>query len=255
MPSPTVTIGVTTGHQAISESLGEKENAQRSLASVDMTLLKSDIQTLLEEKASLQSEIAMLRMERDGLSMEVTNLQETKQNLSKEVTSLKVCNKEAPEDLDASEKRPPQHFICPLTLEVMSMPMEHKVTKHNFERKAIFEWIYFGKATCPLTRKKLHPEDFVENVTLREEIDSWKTKHGLDEDDSDDSDSDSEGGMDDSNLIKDLSPEEEKEQQARLMETQIKRNGSHNQLMGIRSRVLQQRNARVRRRLSGGGLF
>lgn len=245
MPSATATNG-----QTISDAFGHNENAQQSLA--------GDVQTLLEEKASLQSEIAMLRMERDSLSMEVTHLKETKQGLSREVADLKETNTEASEDpLDASQHRPPQHFICPLTLEIMSVPMQHKVTKHNFERKAIFEWIYFGKATCPLTRKKLHPEEFVENVALRNEIDSWKTKHGLDEDsDSDGSDEDdTEDGMDDSELIRHLSPEDEKEQQVRLMETQIKRNGSHNQLMGIGSRVLRQRDSRVRRRLSAGGLF
>lgn len=240
--------------------------------------LASDIQTLLQEKASLQSEIALLRMERDGLKIEVAELEEAKQvaaangavsvdqNSSKEAFPEEEKSEKAGDpQLDASngsQISPPQHFICPLTLEIMSVPMQHKVTKHNFERKAIFEWIYFGKATCPLTRKKLHPEEFVEHVALRRKIDDWKAQHGWndkgkDEDDEDDSDSDSDDDSVTSGalLIKDLTPAEEKEQQARLVETQIKRNGSHNQLMGIRSRVLRQRDSRVRRRLSAGGLF
>ncbi|CAB9531963.1 expressed unknown protein [Seminavis robusta] len=79
----------------------------------------------------------------------------------------------------------PQHFLCPISMEVMSHPLQHKVTKHSFERSAIMEWIYFGKATCPLTRTSLHPEDFVENTKLLQEIQQWKNEHQIIEDEDD----------------------------------------------------------------------
>ena len=81
--------------------------------------------------------------------------------------------------MSSSSESAPQHFTCPLTLELMSHPIQHKVTKHNFERGAIMEWIYFGKATCPLTRMKLHPTDFEANADLEEEINQWKKDHNI----------------------------------------------------------------------------
>ena len=225
--------------KTISDTLSQLENARRNLASIDLTLV-NEIQSLLQAKASLQTDIAYLRMEKKELSKEVAKLKKEVVVVSEE--------EEEPDELDGSGKdKPPEHFLCPLTLEVMKVPMQHKETKHNYERKAIFEWIYFGKATCPLTRKVLHPEEFVENVRLRKEIEFWKAKNGMDDDDSEDE-------LDQSDVIPNLSPEEEKEQQARLAEAQVKRNGSHKELMGIRSRVLEQRDTRVRRRLSQGYL-
>ena len=41
------------------------------------------------------------------------------------------------------------------------------------------EWIYFGKATCPLTRVQLHPEDFIPNESLEQEIKQWKKDNSI----------------------------------------------------------------------------
>ena len=68
----------------------------------------------------------------------------------------------------------PDHFICPLTLEVMDDPVQHKVTKHNYERGAILHWIYFGNATCPLTRQPLDPSHLDDNQELQKEIRAWR---------------------------------------------------------------------------------
>ncbi|CAB9501927.1 U-box domain-containing protein [Seminavis robusta] len=81
-----------------------------------------------------------------------------------------------------SQPNPPQHFICPMTLEVMKHPYRHRQTKFNFERDSILEWMYFGNATCPLTRRRLHPDDFEENDELRQEIKEWKTREQRSED-------------------------------------------------------------------------
>lgn len=240
MPSPPPTNISNT----VLEALNQLQSAQKNLASIDLNLV-DEIQSLLEEKASLQADVASLRAEKETLSKEVNTLKKGEDSKGEA----------SPEDDDggmdsSGNDKPPDRFLCPMTLEVMKVPMQHRETKHNYERKAIYEWIYFGKATCPLTRKKLHPDDFVENIKLRDEIKIWKTQHEVD-----DSDDDSDDDLDASDIIPALTAEEDIEQQTRLMENKIKRNGSHNELMGIRSRVLKQRDTRVQRRLSNPDLF
>lgn len=68
----------------------------------------------------------------------------------------------------------PESFYCPLTLEIMEDPVQCKETGHTFEREAIFEWMWGGNATCPLTRKPLRPADLVENEELCNAISVWK---------------------------------------------------------------------------------
>ena len=68
----------------------------------------------------------------------------------------------------------PDHFLCPLTLDVMQDPVQHKETGHCFERKAIMDWICVGNGTCPLTRKPIKPSDLVQNVNLQDEIVIWQ---------------------------------------------------------------------------------
>lgn len=68
----------------------------------------------------------------------------------------------------------PDHFTCPLTMDVMSFPMLHVPTGKRFERETILGWIYRGNATCPLTRRPMHPSELVLDVKLQEEIQQWK---------------------------------------------------------------------------------
>ncbi|CAB9518268.1 Putative E3 ubiquitin-protein ligase LIN [Seminavis robusta] len=69
----------------------------------------------------------------------------------------------------------PCRFVCPLTLDVMENPVTHKETGKTFEKEAILEWVYrHGNATCPLTRKPLHPADLQDDDMLQFEISQWK---------------------------------------------------------------------------------
>lgn len=79
--------------------------------------------------------------------------------------------------MDSNSTNIPQHFICPLTLEVMKNPMENIKTGHNYERSAILEWMHSGNATCPLTREKLRPFYLVHNEALKDEIVEWNEGH------------------------------------------------------------------------------
>ena len=127
--------------------------------------------------------------------------------------------------------------------------MKQKGTKKNYERGAILEWIYFGKATCPLTRKKLHPGDFQENKHLQHEIEHWRRINGL----MDMSAEETESMNDDSTIIPTLTPEEETKQQRRLTRTLSKGSDNNLMLLGLRDRILKNRDDRVRR-MSAGGL-
>jgi U-box domain len=72
----------------------------------------------------------------------------------------------------------PDKFICPISLVVMSHPVRTN-TGHVFERKAIMEWVYFGKATCPMSRKPLHPSAIKRDIVLEQEIRRWKLENNM----------------------------------------------------------------------------
>jgi len=71
----------------------------------------------------------------------------------------------------------PASFACPLTLQVMEDPVRDKCG-HNFERKAITEWLQQHDSCCPISRKPLDGttgnDDLVPNHALAERIEKWK---------------------------------------------------------------------------------
>jgi U-box domain len=80
----------------------------------------------------------------------------------------------------------------------MKFPYRDATTNKVYERGAILEWIWFGSATCPLTRKPLHPDNFSLDEALMCEIRDWKRLHEVEAseteamNDDDDSDTDDE---------------------------------------------------------------
>lgn len=73
----------------------------------------------------------------------------------------------------------PEHFVCPLTLEVMEDPLMNRVGR-SYERTAILQWITTKSPTCPLTRQPLNVKDLVPNNRLRKEILEWRSSQGDD---------------------------------------------------------------------------
>ncbi len=63
----------------------------------------------------------------------------------------------------------PQHFICPITLEVMKDPVIDNEGV-SYERKAITEWLSHGNQFSPATNKVLTISDLRPNRALREAI-------------------------------------------------------------------------------------
>jgi hypothetical protein len=81
---------------------------------------------------------------------------------------------------DGSAVEIPSNFICPITLQVMVAPVMTR-TGLNFERAAIFSWLYRGSDTCPLTRKPLAASDLITNRRLKTHIGMWKKTNGIPE--------------------------------------------------------------------------
>jgi U-box domain len=78
-----------------------------------------------------------------------------------------------------TDHSPPDHLVCPLTLELMTIPFRDSDSNRSYERSAILEWIWFGNNTCPLTRKPLKLSNFSVNKELMLEIYEWKRENGL----------------------------------------------------------------------------
>ena len=74
---------------------------------------------------------------------------------------------------------PPNHFICPLTKEIMKEPMISK-TGITYERKAILDHLNSPKGddTCPVTKKPLLPSGLIPNKKLEWEIQQWQLNYG-----------------------------------------------------------------------------
>lgn len=63
----------------------------------------------------------------------------------------------------------PQHFICPITCEIMKDPVIDN-DGVSYEREAITEWLAKGNTTSPATQKYLGMSDLRPNRALREAI-------------------------------------------------------------------------------------
>jgi hypothetical protein len=70
---------------------------------------------------------------------------------------------------------PPDRFLCPLTLGLMSEPVLSKYG-HAFEKSAILEWLQ-DHDHCPITRKSLHPSFLIPYTALKKEIEKWKKEN------------------------------------------------------------------------------
>ena len=82
----------------------------------------------------------------------------------------------------ASTNVPPEEFICPLTLEVMTEPVMTRLG-HNFELSALLQWLERHDA-CPLTRNPMTLKDIIVNRALQARIEFWRKQHTGEEDES-----------------------------------------------------------------------
>ena len=162
-------------------------------------------------------------------------------------TSRTETQEVATVDVDA-----PEHFICPLTMDIMIHPLTNRVTGQTFEREAINNWMYFqGKGTCPMTRKAISPSDFFENRVLSRDIQKWKEEHSIEgEDQEQDDDNDSDDlGIDDEEFFNDvMSSIQEIQALTNARRRHVKRNNSElKRLTDLGAKVLNDRDERLKR--------
>lgn len=86
-------------------------------------------------------------------------------------------------EIDGTSYSVPAAFICPITQELMAMPVMKRCGT-SFERNAILSWLMksrdiHGKGTCPLTRESLSPSQLVSNSQLQKQILLWRQQNGL----------------------------------------------------------------------------
>mmetsp|Transcript_9157 Transcript_9157/g.16393 ORF Transcript_9157/g.16393 Transcript_9157/m.16393 type:complete len:159 (+) Transcript_9157:47-523(+) len=89
-----------------------------------------------------------------------------------------MCNGYAADYANEETVQIPSEYVCPLTLEVFRDPLMSKYG-HNFERKAILEWLGEGNQECPLTRNPLSPSMLIPNAALRLKVRSWQEENNL----------------------------------------------------------------------------
>jgi hypothetical protein len=78
----------------------------------------------------------------------------------------------------ATKVTPPEHFICPISFDLMTDPLI-SIYGHHYQREAILGWLSQGNSTCPLTRNALSLGMLVSDSRLQLTIDGWMLQNGL----------------------------------------------------------------------------
>jgi hypothetical protein len=139
----------------------------------------------------------------------------------------------------------PDQFVCPLTMEIMTVPLRNKVTGKSFEREAINSWMFLqGKSTCPLTREPICPSDFVQDRALQMRIQQWKEENQISAQDENDEDDDDD---EDDELFLEVLENANKIQALTSQARRVNETGkSHESLAALGAKVLQQRDERIK---------
>lgn len=77
-----------------------------------------------------------------------------------------------------TEVTPPEHFICPISCDLMTDPLV-SIYGHNYQREAIIGWLSQGNGTCPLTRNPLSMRMLISDSRLQSNIRIWMLQNGL----------------------------------------------------------------------------
>ena len=71
--------------------------------------------------------------------------------------------------------RPPSNYLCPLTLQLMEIPMTDSCG-HTFDCDAISAWLELNEF-CPISRKPMTMSNLVVNKALKKRIRLWSRQH------------------------------------------------------------------------------
>ncbi|CBI26797.3 unnamed protein product, partial [Vitis vinifera] len=78
----------------------------------------------------------------------------------------------AEDDIGSMELTTPNHFRCPISLDLMKDPVTLS-TGITYDRESIEMWIEAGNRTCPITNQVLRSLEPIPNHTIRKMIQDW----------------------------------------------------------------------------------
>lgn len=132
--------------------------------------------TPLEALQQFCPEDFVVLQERAGVKSETAPQERLSSGDETETSSTAAPSDNEEEDDEDEDDKAPNHFICPLTLQVMRDPVLSRYGQ-NYERNAILEWLTSSQAhhgSCPLTRRPLELRGLVSNHNLRRQIRQWQ---------------------------------------------------------------------------------
>jgi hypothetical protein len=97
--------------------------------------------------------------------------EEHARNQAEQEAEVSAAKAHAAKEAAAAEE-PPDHFICPITHNLMIDPVS-AADGHTYERRAIEEWLV-GHSTSPMTGAELKIKDLFSNHTVRGLIRTWQ---------------------------------------------------------------------------------
>ncbi|KAE8685351.1 U-box domain-containing protein 3 [Hibiscus syriacus] len=72
----------------------------------------------------------------------------------------------------------PPHFLCPLSLELMTDPVI-VASGQTYDRTSIQKWLDSGLSICPMTRQTLKHRDLIPNHTVKNMVANWCDEKSL----------------------------------------------------------------------------
>ncbi|KAK7290226.1 hypothetical protein RIF29_04495 [Crotalaria pallida] len=96
----------------------------------------------------------------------------TRRNVFRRATKGKKQVPGGDNNLEAEEVVIPNHFKCPVSLELMNDPVTLS-TGITYDRESIEKWIVSGNKTCPVTNQVLTNFDMIPNHAIRKMIQDW----------------------------------------------------------------------------------
>lgn len=96
----------------------------------------------------------------------------TKRNMFRRARKEKEQTQGGVSDLEVVEVVIPNHFRCPVSLELMTDPVTLS-TGITYDRISIEKWVEGGNRTCPVTNQVLTTFDIIPNHAIRRMIQDW----------------------------------------------------------------------------------
>ncbi|KAJ4791000.1 U-box domain-containing protein 9 [Rhynchospora pubera] len=150
------------------------------------------------------------------------------------------------ENNEGGSVKVPDHFLCPLSSELMRDPVVLS-SGQTYDRRFIQEWLSSGNRTCPKTQQVLSNITLTPNYLVRGMISNWCTKNGVSFSPPSNTDLDLVTGNDRStftslldNISSPASPISEKRQAVRDLRLLTKRNKSFRAVIGEKPGAISQ---------------